>query len=241
MPRVNVAATRALFDLAVDSKVNFFCHLSSVGTIGLAERRVVDESTPCNPMNLYEQTKLEAERIVSRGLPDGKVVILRPTNVFGAETLKAWLPDSLPARINRFLKGREHAHLVYVKDVAAASLYLYENATDIPVSTYIVSSDEEAGNTYSAIQKHVASTIKGAPGPTAIAAPIFIAGWLRRVRNGRANRGDIIYSSRKLRNFGFQFPFGLERGLQDSAALLQSSTSVRSARSDSHWLPPSWA
>src|SRR6266404_994632 len=113
MARVNVLATQALFDLAVDSNVNFFCQMSSVGTIGLTHRRVVDESAPCNPMNLYEQTKLEGERIVSKGLPGGSVVIVRPTNVFGAETLKAWIRDSVAARVKRFVKGREHAHLVY--------------------------------------------------------------------------------------------------------------------------------
>ena len=172
MARVNVLATQALFNLAVDSNVNFFCQMSSVGTIGLTERRVVDESAPCNPMNLYEQTKLEGERIVSKGLPSGRVVIVRPTNVFGAETLKAWIRDSVAARVKRFIKGREHAHLVYVKDVAAAAVYLFENSPAIPVGTYIVSSDEEEGNTYREIQARLASTIAGAPTPTAISAPM---------------------------------------------------------------------
>jgi dihydroflavonol-4-reductase len=241
MAPVNVVATRVLFDLAVDSNVSFFCHLSSVGTVGLTDRRVVDESASCNPMNLYEQTKLEAERIVSRGLSGGKVVIVRPTNVFGAETLKPWMRDSVSARIQRFVKGKEHAHLVYVKDVAAAVVYVFGNSPAIPVSTYIVSSDEEGGNTYREIQARLASTIPGAPAPTAISAPIFIPRWIRRARNGRSIRGDIIYSAKKLRDLGFQFPFGLERGLRESAILLQSSSGPPSRRSDSQWLPPSWA
>ena len=242
MARVNVLATQALFSLSVDSNVNFFCQMSSVGTIGLTERRVVDESAPCNPMNLYEQTKLEGEQIVSKGLPGGKVVIVRPTNVFGAETLKAWIRDSVPATVKRFVKGRERAHLVYVKDVAAAVSYLFDNSPAIPVGTYIVSSDEEEGNTYREIQARLASAVAGAPAPTAISAPILVPHWIRRARSGRSNRGDIIYSAKKLRDLGFQFPFGLERGLQESAVLLKASAArPRPGRSDSPWLPPSWA
>src|ERR1700737_4886617 len=95
MRRVNVSATKLLFDMASELQVAFFCHLSSVGVVGRTRLRIVDENASCNPMNLYEETKLAAEEVVSRGIPGGRVVILRPTNIFGAETLLPWLQDSL--------------------------------------------------------------------------------------------------------------------------------------------------
>ena len=241
MAPVNVAGTQTLFEVAAKSNVEFFCHLSSVGTIGLTEQRVVDESTACNPANLYEETKLDAERVVSGGLPNGGVVILRPTNVFGAETLRSWLTTALSARMQRVLKGNESAHLVYVKDVAAAAAFLFARSTGRGVSTYIVSSDEEHGNTFRAVHARLHARVQGAPAPPVVAAPIAIPRLIRRIRTGRTNRGDIVYSSRKLRELGFKFPFGLEKGLDDAVATLRPSLDSPSPPSKSAWLPPSWA
>ena len=221
MTAVNVSATQLLVNLAADSHVTFFCHLSSVGTTGLTEQKVVDESTPCNPTNHYEETKLRAEEIVSEGLPNGRVVVLRPTNIFGAETLSAWLGNSVSARVRRFLIGNENAHLVYVKDVVAAATFLFRRLSGgVSLETYIVSSDEDHGNTYRAVQARLASKIDGAPRPPLISAPVFIPHWARRIRNRRANRGDVVYSSRKLRDSGFRFAYGLDAGLADALEVL---------------------
>jgi nucleoside-diphosphate-sugar epimerase len=184
-------------------------------------------------MNLYEETKRKGEEIVSKGLPNGHVLTLRPTNVFGVETLKMWLNNSLSARLRRFLKGNEHAHLVYVKDVVEAAVYLFRRSPDALVDTYIISSDEEAGNTYRAVQAFLALRIDGAPSPGPISAPIFIPHLMRRVRSGDANVGDIIYSSRKLANAGFRFPFGLKGGLTDAVDSFSKSPDVRPRTSDS--------
>ena len=48
--------------------------------------------------------------------------------------------------------------------------------------------------------------------------------WLRRVLGNNANRGDIIYSSAKLRKSGFRFPYGLRAGLTHAATALQNMT-----------------
>jgi nucleoside-diphosphate-sugar epimerase len=225
MTEVNVAATKRVFDLARELCVGYFCHLSSVGVIGKTSLSEVDETTACNPTNRYEETKLMAEQIVNEGMDKGIVVILRPTNIFGAQSLGPFLDDSWRSSVRRFLKGREKAHFVYVEDVAAAAEYLLEAPAQERVGVFIVSSDEEPGNTYNGIQAAVSSRIAAAPGPCKLAAPVFVPYCARRLRNRAANYGHVAYSSRKLRATGFDFPFGLRRGLDDAIDKLQFATS----------------
>jgi nucleoside-diphosphate-sugar epimerase len=225
MTEVNVAGTKRVFDLARESSVAYFCHLSSVGVIGKTRLSEVDETTACNPTNRYEETKLMAEQIVNEGMDKGIVVILRPTDIFGAQSLGPFLDDSWRSSVRRFLKGREKAHFVYVEDVAAAATYLLEAPAHERVGAFIVSSDEDPGNTYNGIQAAVASRIVTAPRPCQVTAPMFIPYCARRLRNRAANYGHIAYSSRKLRATGFDFPFGLRRGLDDAIDKLQFDTS----------------
>jgi nucleoside-diphosphate-sugar epimerase len=117
MPEVNVGGTRNVYTAAQKNRTRFFCHLSSVGVIGIANQRVVDENTPCNPMNAYERTKLEAEHIVEEGIEGCSSVILRPTNVFAEETISLDSYRGMGRRMRVWLTGKERSHLVYVADV----------------------------------------------------------------------------------------------------------------------------
>lgn len=220
MVSANVEATSLLFNLAQELSVKFFCHLSSVGVIGKTDQKLVDETAPCNPMNLYEETKFAAEEIVKRGLKGGRVVILRPTNIFGPNSLSSFLSKSAFSRLRLFLKGNERSHLVYVEDVAAAATHLFCNLGPKNVESYIVSSDEEEGNTYAKVQSCLASINKSVSPPSFISAPIFAPYFMRLLKNRQANRGDIVYSSKKIRDFGFKFPYGLRQGLHHAFEVL---------------------
>jgi nucleoside-diphosphate-sugar epimerase len=219
MAAVNIAATRLLLDLACDFKVKFFCHLSSVGVIGKTGTRIVDEGAPCNPLSLYGETKLAAEEIVRRGLPGGSVVILRPTNIFGPETLEPWLQNSLRSKVRAFLKGRERAHLIYVEDVAAAAVHWLQTSSGGRVETFIVSSDEEPGNTNHEVQAALASMVETATRPCRFSAPLWVPRYARAIRHGHGNLGKVIYSSRRLHQTGYRLPFGLRNGLNDAVRL----------------------
>jgi nucleoside-diphosphate-sugar epimerase len=219
MQSVNVDATRSLFDAAQESGIEFFAHLSSVGVIGQTRQRVVDEGTACAPMNFYEVTKRAAEDVVQAGLAGRRVAILRPTNVFGASIVPAYTASSVSSRLKMFVKGAENAHLVYVGDVAAAALFALERAP-VGTTTWIVSSDDEDGNTNSAVRRYLLSRL-GQSRSTGGSAPILLPYMLRRIRHGRTNRGDIVYSSRRLLDAGFTFPFGLRRGLDAAVETFQ--------------------
>jgi nucleoside-diphosphate-sugar epimerase len=221
MTETNVSATRLLFEVASEAQVSFFLHLSSVGVVGRVRHRIVDESSACNPMNRYEETKLAAERIVSSGLDSGKVVILRPTIIFGAQTLEPWVRSTLQSRIRLALRGNENTHLVYIEDVVAAAMFLWQKKIEKPVETFNVSSDEEDGGTYREVHTLLASMIEGAAHSFKRSAPLFIPHGLRLIRRGSSNYGDVIYSSHKLRQAGFNFPFGRRAGLVRVASILR--------------------
>lgn len=226
MTAVNVTATKVLFELSRDFRIGYFCHLSSVGVIGRTRLKVVDESTACNPMNEYEATKLAAEEIVGGDLGDGRTVILRPTNIFGAATLRPMLRQSFRSQVRGFLTGNEHAHFVYIGDVVAAALYLMQTAPAKSTEAFIVSSDEEPGNVHRDIQRFLASRVPAAPRPLKLSAPLFAPYFARLLRHGRTNYGDVIYSSGKIKQAGFGFPFGLKAGLDDALNALPGAEGV---------------
>ena len=57
--RVNVGATLSLLEAARQAGVRRFVHCSSVGVIGDVKHPPADETTECDPVNIYERTKLE--------------------------------------------------------------------------------------------------------------------------------------------------------------------------------------
>jgi nucleoside-diphosphate-sugar epimerase len=84
MHAVHVAGTAALLG-AVRGRVGRWVHLSSVGVYGPDVQGTVTEQSAFHPRGPYEQTKAEAERLVSEQA-GGAVcpwTILRPSIVFG--------------------------------------------------------------------------------------------------------------------------------------------------------------
>jgi GlcNAc-P-P-Und epimerase len=82
---VNVEGTKNLVRAAEEHGVRRIVFTSSVAVYGLADG-MADEDTPTNPSHPYGVTKLEGERILqdwADASPDRKLVIVRPTVVFG--------------------------------------------------------------------------------------------------------------------------------------------------------------
>jgi len=131
---VNVQGTSNLLAAAVDGGVDRFVHVSTVGVIGADQLRnfVFDENVPCNPQNLYEQSKWESEKLIVDAGRDGlAVTILRPANVFGDRHPEQGLLTLIQA-VHRgrfaYLGGRDViCNYVFVEDVAHAILALTEH------------------------------------------------------------------------------------------------------------------
>lgn len=202
---VNVEGTQKLINVAERSNLKYICHMSSVGVIGKFKGIIADENTICSPINTYEITKLEAEKCVNNFNGNARVVILRPTNVIDNHNYKI---TSLNSRM-LFLKGGENAHIVHAEDVAAAAIYFKNQSSMTSNNCFVVSYDDQKINKIAEI--HAIRTGK----KIQIHLPWYIPYILRRISQGKCNRGDVIYSSNKLLSTGFTFPLGIMLAIKD--------------------------
>lgn len=123
---VNAEGTRRLFDAAIAAKVKRIVHCSTVGVLGHIESPPADETTPYNPGDIYQQTKLEGEQIALEYFRSGRIpgVVIRPAMIYGPgddRTLKLF---RMIARKCFFYVGRGDTlvHFIDVRDLAQAFL-----------------------------------------------------------------------------------------------------------------------
>jgi nucleoside-diphosphate-sugar epimerase len=143
--RVNVDATVDLLEAARETGVKRVVHCSSVGVIGDVENPPADETSPCNPTNIYEKTKLAGERAAlaftqERGFP---LVVARPAWVYGPRcprTQKLFRAIR-KGRFPIFGRGRNLRHPVYVSD-AVSGLELCGEVDQISGQVYIIGGEE---------------------------------------------------------------------------------------------------
>jgi nucleoside-diphosphate-sugar epimerase len=142
--RVNVGATLSLLEAAQQAAVKRFVHCSSVGVIGDVEHPPADETTECHPVNIYERTKLEGERVAldfarRTGFP---VVVVRPAWVYGPRcprTAKLFRTIS-KGRFPIFGSGRNMRHPVYITD-AIRGLELCAQTPNVEGEIFIIAGE----------------------------------------------------------------------------------------------------
>lgn len=81
--QVNVQGTRTLIDAAVANDVRRFVYGSTIGVYGSASSGRIDEQSPPAPDNIYGQTKLEAERLVTAQADRIEPVVIRISETYG--------------------------------------------------------------------------------------------------------------------------------------------------------------
>nr|WP_320148050.1 NAD-dependent epimerase/dehydratase family protein [uncultured Anaeromusa sp.] len=130
MIKTNVDGTRNIVNAACKLKCRLI-HVSSAGVVGWPDTTEIDESTPCNPLNLYEKTKLEAEQILLQAVEKGlQAQIIRPTIIFGIR--REGNKDSLFQFIQAikdqkyFSIGNGVYNLIHIDEVVKAMIVLAE-------------------------------------------------------------------------------------------------------------------
>lgn len=122
--RVNLDGTRVLLEAAAESRVSRFVYCSTIGIYGHRAPGVTTESSPLQPGNIYERTKVAAERMVREVAPAGGVpyVIVRPADVYGPrdERLLKLFKGVQAGRFPLFGAGAGRRHMIYVDDVVSA-------------------------------------------------------------------------------------------------------------------------
>lgn len=117
MREINVRGTQRLIAGAT-GKIKRWVQLSSVGCYGPHRSGTVTEESPLNPVNEYEITKTEADRLVMEAGADGafSFTLLRPSNVFGAGMRNRSLSQLITqiARGRFFLIGKRKSLATYI-------------------------------------------------------------------------------------------------------------------------------
>jgi len=131
----NVQGVRNLVSFSLNAEVRKIIHVSSVAVAGVPysfEPLSIDEGIHCRPVGGYERTKLESERLLMEtfGRDPGRLIILRPTQLFGDLHPRGQLLDFLAAvkRRTRFV-GTDGAvvNYLYVKDLVATIRYVMDH------------------------------------------------------------------------------------------------------------------
>ena len=123
---INLDGTRHLLEAAVRERVQRFVYCSTIGIYGHRAPGISREDSPLAPGNIYERTKVSAERMVrefgrEHGLP---FVILRPADVYGPrdQRLLKLFKGVTRGRFPLFGEGTGRRHMVYVDDVVCGIL-----------------------------------------------------------------------------------------------------------------------
>jgi dihydroflavonol-4-reductase len=121
---INLDGTRHLLQAATAERVQRFVYCSTIGIYGHRAPGITTEESPLSPGNIYERTKVTAERLVrdfaqSCGVP---VVLLRPADVYGPrdQRLLKLFKGVSRGRFPLFGEGSGRRHMVYVDDVVSA-------------------------------------------------------------------------------------------------------------------------
>jgi nucleoside-diphosphate-sugar epimerase len=121
---INLDGTRHLLEAASVQRVQRFVYCSTIGIYGHRAPGITREESPLAPGNIYERTKVSAERLVREfaekcNLP---AVVLRPADVYGPrdQRLLKLFKGVSRGRFPLFGSGAGRRHMVYVDDVVSA-------------------------------------------------------------------------------------------------------------------------
>lgn len=122
----NVQGVRNVLDAAAAVGPLRVIHCSTVGVLGHVEHPPADESTPYNPGDIYQRTKMEGEQLALEAFRSGRLpgVVLRPAMIYGPGDTRTRKMFRMIARRRFFYVGRGDnlVHFIDVRDLARAFL-----------------------------------------------------------------------------------------------------------------------
>lgn len=121
---INLDGTRHLLEAASGQRVQRFVYCSTIGIYGHRAAGITREESPLAPGNIYERTKVSAERLVREFAEKCNLsaVVLRPADVYGPrdQRLLKLFKGVSRGRFPLFGSGEGRRHMVYVDDVVSA-------------------------------------------------------------------------------------------------------------------------
>jgi len=132
--KVNVEGTKNILEASLSGRIERIVYLSSISAVGPArDGDPVDEHSPCRPIDIYGESKLESERVAAEFFDKYKlpVVIVRSPNVFGPRDLMGLkLFKAIDTGCFPVLGGGEaHFEFVYVKNLVHGIILAMEKGS----------------------------------------------------------------------------------------------------------------
>ncbi|MCG7848245.1 MAG: NAD-dependent epimerase/dehydratase family protein [ANME-2 cluster archaeon] len=117
---VNVNGTKNMLEASMHANIDRFIHCSTAGVHGHISKPPADESYPYNPGDVYQETKVEGEKLAldyfKKGLPGA---VVRPVGIYGPGDLR-FLKLFKTIQTGRFVMvgdGKVLYHLTYIDDL----------------------------------------------------------------------------------------------------------------------------
>lgn len=228
---VNVDGTRRLLDAAQTAGVGRVVHCSTGGVHGHIEHPPATEEAPLSPGDIYQETKLEGERLArDRGEAGGiDVVVARPIGIYGPGDTRFLKLFRLASGRVMLGDGSAFYHLTFVEDLVEG-FHLCGTVPAAAGRTYLL-----AGRRYTTLKRLVeliASELGSRPPSLSIPVwPVWLVGALcelacvpfrvepplhrRRVEFFTKSRA--FDASRARRELGFVPKVELEEGIHRTA------------------------
>lgn len=231
-----VVATKAMVEACAAAGARRLVHCSTISVYGRTAGGVIDEATPCNPIDDYGCQKLAIEEaLLGTDAGSCELTILRPAAVFGnggqaLRSLSASLATGsrLASYGRSSLFGRRSMHLVPVETVVAALRFLADTFRSLDRGIFIVAEDDDPLNNF----RNVERTLMMALGIRDYSLPpLPLPTTLLKMLLQTRGRSDIDpycrYSSAKLHAAGFAPPVSFAAALHAFAK--NSLTAVTAA------------
>ncbi len=226
---VNATAVGQLVEAAAAGGVRRVVHCSTVGVHGDIEHPPANEDAPLKPGDIYQETKLEGERLARAGAArlGIEVTIVRPSGIYGPGDRRLLKLFRGVAR-RRWItlgRGRIYYHLTYIDDLVEGFRLCGEHPSAAN-QTYIL-----AGGEVTTLNDLVATVadVAGVPAPTlhlpvwpfwiagaaceAVCAPLGLAPPLYRRRVDFFTKSRAFDISRARRDVGYAPHVGLHDGI----------------------------
>ena len=226
---VNATAVGQLVEAANAGGVRRVVHCSTVGVHGDIEHPPANEDAPLKPGDIYQETKLEGERLARAGAArlGIEVTIVRPSGIYGPGDRRLLKLFRGVAR-RRWItlgRGKIYYHLTYIDDLVEG-LRLCGEHPSAANQTYIL-----AGGEVTTLNDLVATVadVAGVPAPTlhlpvwpfwiagaaceAVCAPLGLEPPLYRRRVDFFTKSRAFDISRARRDVGYAPHVGLHDGI----------------------------
>ena len=216
-----LASTATMVKACAEVKIARLVHCSTISVYGRTRGGIIDELTPCKPIDDYGRRKLAIEQVV-QSQQGFELLVLRPSAVFGSggQGLRALCRSLREGSIlTNYLRssffGTRQMHLVRVETVVAALQMLCNFQAPAGHEVFIVAEDQEPHNNFRGVERLLMSALGVSDYPVVpLPIPSAVLRLMLRARGRSEVDPNCIYSAAKLQAWGFTPSQGFSGAVQ---------------------------